>query len=290
MIDTQSNVSNLLAGASFKTLFKEQLMKKPKFVKKYMLYLYTNGYSDPGGQGSIRWFLKMPTRMWRIVSVLRGIWFDRRFDRKHNVSTTGAIFLKDLEIDSSNVELGELYDPFPSGPLKRLLSMLPQVDLSETTFVDFGSGKGRVLLIASDHPFKQILGVEFSPELHEQAENNIRSFRSRQQKCETIESLCQDATEFAIPDGPCVFFIFAAFRGEAFIEVLKNIKESYHESPRPMHLLYVTDPLTHPIPDDDIQSVPLFRNIRSGRFAFDLSQRYPLGYSIFEAEKTTSGH
>jgi hypothetical protein len=57
-----------------------------------------------------------------------------------------------------------------------------------------------------------------------------------------------------------------------------------------MHLLYVTDPLTLPIPDDDIQSVPLFRNIRSGRFTFDLSQRYPLGYSIFEAEKTTSGH
>jgi tRNA1(Val) A37 N6-methylase TrmN6 len=43
-------------------------------------------------------------------------------------------------------------------------------------FVDFGSGKGRVLLIASQFPFCQVIGVEFDRRLHAIAQENIRLF------------------------------------------------------------------------------------------------------------------
>ncbi len=265
-------------------------MKRPKILKAVALYLQTNGYSDPAGEkknrpaGVVAPLLLLPARIRRVLGVLRGIYFDRRFDRKYNVDTCGAIYLRDLDIESENIELGELYDPIPAGPLARLFSFLPQKDLSETTFVDFGSGKGRILFAAAEHNFRKIIGVEFSQELHEAAVNNIQTFQSRNQKCHNIESLCKDATELKIPEGPCVLLIGAAFHGEVFTTVLENIKRSFQADPRPMLFLYVTDPTTHPIPWADIEKPNLFRKIQSGPFPFDLSQRYPLAYAIFEAE------
>jgi predicted RNA methylase len=51
-------------------------------------------------------------------------------------------------------------------------------DLHRFSFVDFGSGKGRVLLVASHYPFREVVGVEFSPELQKIAEGNIRSTKA----------------------------------------------------------------------------------------------------------------
>ena len=49
----------------------------------------------------------------------------------------------------------------------------PTARLRDFTFIDLGCGKGRVLLMASDYPFKKIIGVEFMPELHRAAQKNI---------------------------------------------------------------------------------------------------------------------
>ena len=46
------------------------------------------------------------------------------------------------------------------------------------TFVDLGSGKGRTLLMASDYPFRRIIGVELLPSLHQIAQENLRQYKS----------------------------------------------------------------------------------------------------------------
>jgi tRNA G46 methylase TrmB len=40
------------------------------------------------------------------------------------------------------------------------------ISFEDFTFFDFGSGKGRALHLASEFPFKNIIGVEFSSKLH----------------------------------------------------------------------------------------------------------------------------
>ena len=47
------------------------------------------------------------------------------------------------------------------------------VDHSEFTFVDYGLGKGRVLMLATEYPFKRIVGVEFSESLDRTARQNL---------------------------------------------------------------------------------------------------------------------
>ncbi|MBK8386616.1 MAG: class I SAM-dependent methyltransferase [Candidatus Accumulibacter sp.] len=67
-----------------------------------------------------------------------------------------------LDIDSPNARHAVRYEPSPSGMVRSILSTLG-LDWRRYTFVDFGAGKGRVLLLAAELPFKNIIGVEFSP-------------------------------------------------------------------------------------------------------------------------------
>ena len=81
------------------------------------------------------------------------------FDALHGVDT-GSVVSADLGIASANVDKGLAYDPCPWSTLRRSLRLY----LCERrfTFVDIGSGKGKVLLSAVVLPFKRIVGVEFS--------------------------------------------------------------------------------------------------------------------------------
>jgi len=50
------------------------------------------------------------------------------------------------------------------------------LDYPKTVFIDFGSGKGRTLLLACKYPFHSIIGIEISPALCEIATDNINKY------------------------------------------------------------------------------------------------------------------
>jgi hypothetical protein len=98
-----------------------------------------------------------------------------KFDREFNVDTAGIISLADLDVDAPNWIHGENYGPTSRATFEAIMAALP-IDVSNFTFVDFGSGKGAVLLYALAFPFKEIIGVEFSSYLHKCAESNIARY------------------------------------------------------------------------------------------------------------------
>jgi len=69
--------------------------------------------------------------------------------------------------------------------------------LKDFTLIDLGSGKGRVLLMASDYPFKRIIGVEFMPELHRVAEGNIRKYAEHRTEA-PLDHLCGTVTDKSV--------------------------------------------------------------------------------------------
>jgi hypothetical protein len=113
-----------------------------------------------------------------------------------------------------------------------------QVGLQNFTFIDLGSGKGRVLLMASAFPFKRIIGVEFMPELHRAAQKNISGLASDRQQCRPIESICMDARDFQFPDGPLVVYLFNPFSESTFALILENLRRSIEGSARPVYIAY----------------------------------------------------
>jgi hypothetical protein len=150
------------------------------------------------------------------------------WDRRHGVETARIAELDDLDIPSDNVAYGIRYQPTPTGAFRRVIRNLG-IRCDQYNFIDFGSGKGRTLLLASELPFRNVIGVEFAPQLHKVAEENIRSFRGRQ-RCRQIQSICRDAALYRLPPGNSVLFFNFPFHEPVMRSVLAAIHESVRGS------------------------------------------------------------
>jgi SAM-dependent methyltransferase len=93
----------------------------------------------------------------------------------------------------------------------------------EDTFIDYGCGKGRALLMATDWGFKRIIGVELSDTLCEVAEENKRIFAKKRPHTTPIEVVQCDATQYEVPKDANVFFFFNPFRGQILQTVLEKV-------------------------------------------------------------------
>jgi hypothetical protein len=109
----------------------------------------------------------------------------------------------------------------------------------DDVFVDFGSGKGRVVYQAARrYPFRRVVGIEIAEELTQMARENIEHNRHRL-KCQNVELVTSDATKFEIPDDMTYAYFLNPFQGEVFRTVLANIVASIDRNPRKVTILYV---------------------------------------------------
>jgi SAM-dependent methyltransferase len=200
------------------------------------------------------------------ISYLMRQYRNWRFDRKFHVDTSGLIELATLTSESENKQFGIRYEPTPIRTLEWMFSSLP-ANLSDWTFVDFGSGKGRTILYASNNNFRRIIGVEFTQELHAIAEKNIASYRSKRQKCLDVRSVCMDAARFPIPDGNCILYFFRPFREEVMAAVIENLQQAYRRDPARKLMVYYY----HPLPDSSIEKQTFLRKRDERPMPFDIS-------------------
>jgi hypothetical protein len=161
------------------------------------------------------------------------------FDLRYGVETSTRVHVTDLKINNPNWVYSAGYWPTSTEIIKEALSGLP-IRHEDFVFVDFGSGKGRVLLQASDFPFRRIIGVEFSFELHNIAEGNIGHYRSDRQKCREIVSVCMDFTQFEIPREPLVAFLYNPSSETITAALANRIARNLIETPRELWVIYVT--------------------------------------------------
>jgi|SRR5208282_420556 len=164
------------------------------------------------------------------------------FDREYGVDTDGKFegltYLSDLDIASPNWLDGNDYMAVDPERFRDALSSF-DIAFEDFTFIDFGSGKGRALLLASEFPFRRILGLEFSPELHSTAEQNIQRYSSATQRCRAIQSLNVDFADFALPPEASVLFFFHPCRIRVLSAVVSGIGRSLLSQPRALYIAYV---------------------------------------------------
>ena len=159
---------------------------------------------------------------------------DMEYDWKHRVNTTsGTVGWRERLL---GVFLSG-YQPTEPAAFQEMMASLP-IDFREFTFVDLGSGKGRTLLMASEYPFRRIVGVEILPRLSRVAAENIQAYKSSTQLCTRIESVCADAREFELPSEPLLLYLFNPLPAEGLASVLANLKKSLEHNPRLAYLLY----------------------------------------------------
>jgi hypothetical protein len=202
---------------------------------------YWKIWAEHGGVFAASWALFKA--FWEFLrdstpSRLRARFGDAEYDWDHRVNTTsGAVGWRDRL-------LGVFYSAYqPTEPVSfhEMLEALQESEgllLADFIFLDLGSGKGRTLLMASDYPFRRIVGVELLPALNEIARENISVYKSDSQKCFALESICADGTNFPIPDNEVVIYLFNPFSAAALQKAAANMVASFRANPRPMYVLY----------------------------------------------------
>jgi SAM-dependent methyltransferase len=155
------------------------------------------------------------------------------FERRYRLDTSDEVLLDDVGLAHE-----ERADYRPTGwmTLKRIL---PEEEVSaEDVFVDLGSGKGRAVFLAAQYPFRRVIGVELSPELHAVAEQNLRRYDGKLGGTR-IELVNGDALAYELPPDVSVVFLFNPFGGELFSGVVANLLRSLDEHPRRLRVIYV---------------------------------------------------
>jgi predicted RNA methylase len=156
-----------------------------------------------------------------------------RHERYFSADTEGDVMLADTGIiDKDALDYGAV--PY-AAILNVLKEFLPTKDLG--TFVDYGCGKGRVLLCAGLYQFEKIIGVELSQELADIARKNITRARHKL-ICNNIDILGENATKFNVPDDATVVHFNSPFRNNTLKIVMENLRASLEASPRELLILY----------------------------------------------------
>ena len=163
------------------------------------------------------------------------------FDINLGIDTDGACSVGALDLDprSESTRNATRYEATHISMFKRVLSSAP-IDPRDFSFIDYGSGKGRVLILAAHFPFQKVIGIELSPSLHKIAEENIHRAAERTHlACTDVRSICGDATQFNPPDGPLVCYLYNPFGSLIVQRVMDRLEQSLRVAPRPIFILYV---------------------------------------------------
>jgi hypothetical protein len=174
------------------------------------------------------------------------------FDRAYGVDTGGLIYAD----PPHNQDNAGYYATAPSlfhCAVQRWSATLAGsgYTISDYALVDIGAGKGRVVMMASEYAFREVVGVELNPGLANVARKNLRKFgRKRRsglpglQHQETwgtplAQIIDGDALTMPLPDGPVVLFFFNSFEREMVRMWLDRLIDAAALRSAPIDLIYV---------------------------------------------------
>lgn len=165
------------------------------------------------------------------------------FDLEHGTETGGLTPGPELKTGHAHDRHNTAYYGVAPSILKRLIAQWKQTKpphpLKKYSFIDFGAGKGRAMLIASEFNFKEVVGVELHPTLAKKCRRNIRIWKEKNKKIAPMRLVEADATEFIFPPGPCVVYLFNPFGAPVLHRVLKQIEKQFKDRPGDLDILYV---------------------------------------------------
>ncbi|MBW5438022.1 class I SAM-dependent methyltransferase [Bradyrhizobium canariense] len=157
------------------------------------------------------------------------------FDRQYGTDTGGIVPLWKLQIRSSHQRDGVRYQASDPDFVRRAIEALP-IRPKDFQYVDVGSGKGLTLLVASEYPFRRILGIEFSAELHAIATENIR--KHPRPKCQDVSSVLADAANYDFSAENTILFLYNPFGKDVLQSMLEKLRASVVQDDREIYVVY----------------------------------------------------
>ncbi|HVH81156.1 MAG TPA: methyltransferase domain-containing protein [Stellaceae bacterium] len=169
---------------------------------------------------------------------------ERRYDKALGIDTGGEIVGGRLMIASGERAYAKGYAGTPPAVAERLIDAVAD-KARGFTFVDYGAGKGRVLLIAARYPFGRVVGVELSEPLVRIAEANVAAYARSHPDLSPIELVHADASTYELPQTPCVLFFYDPFQAGLMERIGQRVRDSFTANPRKMFVIYYAPAFAH---------------------------------------------
>jgi len=167
------------------------------------------------------------------------------FDLEFGVRTSGLIAGRNLKCGSRADRHNTAYFGVAPSVFHEMIALWrrskPAGTIDQFTFVDVGAGMGRAVLLASEFPFRSVIGVELNPRLARIARKNVAHWKAAGLACAPVRVVCRDAVEFKIPPGPCVVFMFNPFGGPIMRRLLKTWSQTLARREDQLDILYVNN-------------------------------------------------
>jgi SAM-dependent methyltransferase len=127
-------------------------------------------------------------------------------DKLYGIDTAGIIHTSALRTGNASDFYNFGYAPSVPSVIRRAIEKCP--DIGQATFVDIGCGKGLPLAVATEYPFRRVIGVELSPLLCAAARENAARIAAAHPGRTPIEIVEGDATTFEIPSGYVIIYLY----------------------------------------------------------------------------------
>ena len=188
---------------------------------------------------------------WGILGLIKMIYFEFFYIFKNGLADYKKIGYRSsshTNIDNHNIPTPYVYLYY----LKKFL-----LNYKDFTFIDVGSGVGRVLRFALDLKFKKIISIEKSTILNKSLKKEFGN---------KIIYFEKDATQFSIEDEKkVIFYFFESFDGNVFYNFINNqiTKNSFESLLVVMIISEIENPINLFLNDFKIKEQLKFSNQRS---------------------------
>ena len=167
------------------------------------------------------------------------------FDLEFGVRTSGLIAGRHLGAGRGNDRHATAYYAIAPSVFHSLLvrwrRCRPVAPLDAYTFIDLGAGMARAMLLAAESPFRAVLGVELHPTLARIGRGNLQRWRAAGRALAPMRMHCCDATEFKMPPGPCIVFLFNPFGAPVLRRLVRQWARQFAARPGQLDILYVNN-------------------------------------------------
>jgi SAM-dependent methyltransferase len=193
------------------------------------------------------------------------------FDHEFGVDTLGIVAADQITQDQRLAAQIVCYAGSQPSIVRAGLAALGPME--EYTLLDFGCGKGRAAIVASEFPFRQVIGVELSPVLAATARSNAAIIAERFPERPSITVMNANVLEFVLPAGKLAIFAYHPFGAEILAGVVRRLEAALGaETP---HIFFVYD---NPVHADVLDASPAFKRFYAGDVLYGKSE---LGFGLF---------
>lgn len=148
---------------------------------------------------------------------------DQAFDRRYGTDTSAEVNLHALGFDDATSGRFHHYQASSTTMLTEPVAALG-IDPADWDFLDYGAGKGRMVMVAADLGFASATGVELSAPLCAVAEDNFRRFAAARPYCVTPVMACADATSYEPRGDRLLIYIYNPFDADLMARTVAKLR------------------------------------------------------------------